>query len=428
MNPLGAVTAPAANPQPTRVPGMEAPASGFEGLFALFGGFGPTQAEPQSEPTALPLQALAGQDDDAQTPLPADPAATPALPEPQPDPVLLAALGLTPLPSEPRSGSAESADAAVADATRAPKPLNPLPNRVLPSVTASVPGTSPQSQPTANADAAPDLRAVTGPLGGAPAAQALAHAEPEHAASDPVLRQAAAAAHTPGPSTLQAQPPRAGADFSANDQATTARAPAPAQAVAQAVQTAIPQPASNARAPAQRALAGVETSAPVGFERPEGLFREAFAQQAAQAAQAALQPRMEPGSSQFGAQLGQQLLWMGQQKIGRAEIRLDPAELGPLTIELEMDGDEIRAEFSSRSAEVRALIDSQVPRLRELLAEQGFSLADAQVGQGRADERGGQQAANAGAGAGAGAGAEETTAEPIAAPVRARLGLVDDYA
>jgi flagellar hook-length control protein FliK len=140
--------------------------------------------------------------------------------------------------------------------------------------------------------------------------------------------------------------------------------------------------------------------------------------------------RLDAASPQFSSALGQQMQWMATQQIGRAELRLDPEELGPLEIRLEMNGDEIRAEFSSRSAEVRNLLETQVPRLRELLAEQGFSLADAQVGQERAAYQDAPQQREQFA-------SREDSAEPArpdsaesssATAARQRQGLVDDFA
>lgn len=140
--------------------------------------------------------------------------------------------------------------------------------------------------------------------------------------------------------------------------------------------------------------------------------------------------RLDAASPQFSSALGQQMQWMATQQIGRAELRLDPEELGPLEIRLELNGDEIRAEFSSRSAEVRSLLETQVPRLRELLAEQGFSLADAQVGQERAAYQDAPQQREQFA-------SREESAEPTrpdsaetssATAARQRQGLVDDFA
>ncbi|MFY8134539.1 MAG: flagellar hook-length control protein FliK [Aquimonas sp.] len=140
--------------------------------------------------------------------------------------------------------------------------------------------------------------------------------------------------------------------------------------------------------------------------------------------------RLDPTTAQFSVALGQQMQWMANQQVGRAELRLDPEELGPLEIRLEMQGDEIRAEFSSRSAEVRSLLETQVPRLRELLAEQGFSLADAQVGQERAAYQDApQQRESFSALEDKSNPPQVDVAEPShAAPVRLRQGLIDDFA
>lgn len=94
-----------------------------------------------------------------------------------------------------------------------------------------------------------------------------------------------------------------------------------------------------------------------------------------------------PQQNDFVDKLATQMQWMGQQKIQRAELELHPAELGRLDITLELEGQSLRAEFGSSHAEVRAAIESQLPRLRDLLAAQGFQLGDAQVGSQQRESR-----------------------------------------
>lgn len=233
--------------------------------------------------------------------------------------------------------------------------------------------------------------------------------------------------------------PRAAADFS--------QIPLPGQPIAGAAMTP-----SLALAPAATpdamalSLAGADAEPAAGLRRvagetgfllptaPFGLER-AEVGAAPRENLASLPPllagaRLDPTTPQFSVALGQQMQWMASQQVGRAELRLDPEELGPLEIRLEMNGDEIRAEFSSRSAEVRSLLETQVPRLRELLAEQGFSLADAQVGQERAAYQDAPQQREAFAAREARAESAQVDAIESAptAPVRARQGLVDDFA
>lgn len=72
--------------------------------------------------------------------------------------------------------------------------------------------------------------------------------------------------------------------------------------------------------------------------------------------------------------------WMAERGIGRAQIRLSPAELGVIDIQLQMDGKQVRAEFTSANPEVRQALESQLPRLREMFLAQGMTLAQADVG------------------------------------------------
>ena len=72
--------------------------------------------------------------------------------------------------------------------------------------------------------------------------------------------------------------------------------------------------------------------------------------------------------------------------------------------------------FGAAQAETRALIEASIPRLREMLAAQGFQLADASVSQGFARQPRGDTPT-------AGRGAAEPDAE--AASRRARDGFED---
>lgn len=267
-----------------------------------------------------------------------------------------------------------------------------------------------------------ELAAASGPRRAAPAGQGDARQDT-----------------TPLPPALPPAAPRAAADFSSSQAAAStsslAMAPDPALTVgteaAPEAQLAGPGRADallSIRRGALEANSGaLPQAAAAGAERAElaASLRESLLPLSA----ALPVPRLEPGSPQFSATLGQQVVWMASQQVGRAELKLSPDELGPLEISLEMNGDEIRAEFASRSAEVRSLLETQVPRLRELLAEQGFSLADAQVGQERAAYQDAPQQREAfGGGQARVVDSEAERSTPTAAPLRARLGLVDDYA
>ncbi len=89
-----------------------------------------------------------------------------------------------------------------------------------------------------------------------------------------------------------------------------------------------------------------------------------------------------PNSPEFADALGARLSWMAERHIGHAEVRLTPEGLGNIDVRVRMDGNRVQADFGSTNAEVRQAITSHLPRLREMLSQNGFSLTDAQVGNG----------------------------------------------
>lgn len=109
------------------------------------------------------------------------------------------------------------------------------------------------------------------------------------------------------------------------------------------------------------------------------------------AAQATLSQNLSaPGWPQ---QFSQQVLQFAQRGDRQVELRLNPAELGPLSVSLRVDEQGAQAHFLSAHASVRAAVEQAIPQLRETLAEQGITLAEAQVGEqgfGRSREQQGQ--------------------------------------
>ncbi len=68
-----------------------------------------------------------------------------------------------------------------------------------------------------------------------------------------------------------------------------------------------------------------------------------------------------------------------QQGFQSAELMLDPPELGPLQVRIQIQNDQAVVQFASASAAVREALDQTIPRLREMLQEQGMSLLHAGV-------------------------------------------------
>ncbi|MGH8052316.1 MAG: flagellar hook-length control protein FliK [Stenotrophomonas sp.] len=126
----------------------------------------------------------------------------------------------------------------------------------------------------------------------------------------------------------------------------------------------------------------------------------------------------------FGARVG----WLADQKIGHAHIRITPHDLGLVEVKLQLDGDRVHASFSSANADVRQALESSLPRLREMLGEQGLQLAQADVGQQPSSQQqsgDGQSTAGSGFGNGQESGVDMPT--PSSQTLRMR-GLLDAYA
>lgn len=79
------------------------------------------------------------------------------------------------------------------------------------------------------------------------------------------------------------------------------------------------------------------------------------------------------------AEFAQKVTWMARQDLQSAQITLNPPQLGPIEISLDVRNDQASAVFVSASAEVREAIESAVPRLREMLAGVGVELGQTNV-------------------------------------------------
>ena len=86
------------------------------------------------------------------------------------------------------------------------------------------------------------------------------------------------------------------------------------------------------------------------------------------------------GSARFAEQAAQQVTWMAKNGIEHAEIRVKPAELGPITVRIEMHKNEAIISFAVTQPETRAAVENALHKLQEMLAESGISLGQTSVG------------------------------------------------
>lgn len=146
---------------------------------------------------------------------------------------------------------------------------------------------------------------------------------------------------------------------------------------------------------------------------------------AARADHLGMHPLQTPvGSAAWGDELGTRLAWMAERGQHSASLKLSPEHLGPLEVRITLRDDQATVWFGAAHADTRAAIEHALPRLRELFASEGLSLADAGVFHEppRQDSHG----STGGAAHGGAEGGADLTAPASAAPVH--LGLLDTYA
>lgn len=88
-------------------------------------------------------------------------------------------------------------------------------------------------------------------------------------------------------------------------------------------------------------------------------------------------------SSQWAPEFGRQFASMIRHDAqGRqvAELRLDPPELGPLRVTINLNDSVVQATFSSAHASVRNAVEQALPHLQHQLEQQGLSLGQTSVG------------------------------------------------
>ncbi|WP_341892676.1 flagellar hook-length control protein FliK [Variovorax sp. YR752] len=147
-----------------------------------------------------------------------------------------------------------------------------------------------------------------------------------------------------------------GAQDEAGPAATTARAasepgfvlpagPEPAAAAAAANAPTGSAAAASAEAP-------VSAAVPVPMESPE--FAEAF---------------------------GVQVSVLARDGVQEAELHLNPAEMGPVSVQIVLDGERARIDFGAQAAATRAAIEASLPELAAALRDAGLTLAGGGVSQ-----------------------------------------------
>lgn len=102
---------------------------------------------------------------------------------------------------------------------------------------------------------------------------------------------------------------------------------------------------------------------------------------AAQLVQAAqLKVEAPVNQARWGDEFGQKITWLASSGADQtAELHLNPPQLGPLDVVIKVSGDQATALFTSPHAAVREAVEQAIPKLRDMMADNGIMLGNATV-------------------------------------------------
>jgi hypothetical protein len=82
----------------------------------------------------------------------------------------------------------------------------------------------------------------------------------------------------------------------------------------------------------------------------------------------------------WGDAMGQKIVWLTGRAIQSAEIHLNPADLGPIEVKINVQNEQASVTFHAQNSTVRDMLESNVHRLRDMMESNGVDLAEVSVG------------------------------------------------
>lgn len=185
-------------------------------------------------------------------------------------------------------------------------------------------------------------------------------------------------------------------------------------------------------------LAAVKQDAPQAAPAPLVMpaMQQAIAANQSQAVfGAAYTDKIQPnvGSAGWDQAVGQKITWMVSGGIQSASLTLNPPDLGPMQVVLNVHNAQADATFITAQPEVKQALEAAMPKLREMMDQAGIQLGQATVNTGTPNQQQGtpnQQARNASSGSFGGqdeSGDIALAATGSAAVTGSGLGLVDTF-
>ncbi|MFT3907089.1 MAG: flagellar hook-length control protein FliK [Steroidobacteraceae bacterium] len=129
------------------------------------------------------------------------------------------------------------------------------------------------------------------------------------------------------------------------------------------------------------------------------------------------------GQRGWSEQVGTQVQWLVDHKVQSARLQVTPDGMGPIEVHLSVDRNDVNVNFVAQHSETRDSLEQSIPQLRAMLAGSGLSLGQATVQQQSQQAQHHAPVPNA-----ANRDADHNDESVVAAPSRASVGLVDEYA
>ncbi|UTH74350.1 flagellar hook-length control protein FliK [Chromobacterium sp. IIBBL 290-4] len=90
----------------------------------------------------------------------------------------------------------------------------------------------------------------------------------------------------------------------------------------------------------------------------------------------------------WGKALGEQVLGMVNLKMDKAQIQLNPPQLGPIEVTVKMNGnDQAQVMFTAAVPATREALENNMHRLSSMMSANGIQLTDSQVSSGQSDQQ-----------------------------------------
>lgn len=131
------------------------------------------------------------------------------------------------------------------------------------------------------------------------------------------------------------------------------------------------------------------------------------------------------GQAQWQTEFGDKLVWLAARQSQVAELSLNPPSLGSIEVRLHVSGGETGAQFFSANPVVRELLESALPRLRDMMADAGLALGNAMVSSEPFSQHDPSDRPQGETGGRARGGV--MTVDNLAGGTASRIGLVDLY-